>query len=72
MDPKLRRAIDELLDAADFAAKVLDNYADFESDGHGSMYPNSAAVMSKELPRCIADVEALMPRDEAWGEPGVV
>lgn len=65
MDKALLDAINELLDACDYAGQVLDNYGDLENVGYGRMEPNSAAVMSKELPRLAAIVEAYLPKEAA-------
>jgi hypothetical protein len=62
MNYKLWSAIQELLDTADGAAKVLDNYAGNEWDKWAyRMVPNSALVYQTELEACVARVEKLMP-----------
>jgi hypothetical protein len=64
MDRALWNAIQELLDAADFALGPLDRYSDFEDDPLGpTMVPNAALTAHSCLESAIAGVEKLMPPD---------
>ena len=49
--------IGELLDVLSECAEYLDRYADYESDGHGGMEPNSAARLLYDVQRMINRVE---------------
>ena len=49
MNAQLLDAIFQMIDIAESAATVLDNYSDLESDGDGGMVPNSAAAYKQYL-----------------------
>jgi len=49
--------IDELLDVLSECAEFLDRYADYESDGHGGMEPNSAVRLLYDVQRVINKAE---------------
>ena len=49
MNAQLLDAIFYMIDIAESAAVVLDNYSDLESDGEGGMTPNSAAAYKQYL-----------------------
>jgi hypothetical protein len=70
MDRKLWVAINDLLDIADGAAKVLDNYTGDEWDKWANqMVPNDALVYQTELERAVEAVEKLMPADSEMQPP---
>lgn len=66
MDAALRKAIEELLDAADYALKPLDRYSDYEDSPFDLRpEPNDAMVAYNALTEAIEAVDAAMPKKEA-------
>jgi hypothetical protein len=63
MDKKLWTAIQELIEAADYAVGVLDRYADYQDDEDGDMVPNPPLRALTELEEWATAVEKLMPPD---------
>jgi len=64
MDKKLWNAIQELLDEAEYAITVLDNYeSDVWDDWAKQMVPNAAAIANEGLEKAVERVTALMPED---------
>lgn len=64
MDRKLWNAIQELLDAAEYALGPLDRYADYEDDPMGPvMVPNAAMSAHACLSEAAETVSKLMPPD---------
>jgi hypothetical protein len=64
MDKRLWTAVQELLDEAEYAVKVLDRYEGDEWDDWAKrMVPNSAAISKENLEYVINRVEKLMPPD---------
>jgi hypothetical protein len=64
MDKRLWTAIQELLDEAEYAVKVLDNYEGDEWDNWAKqMVPNSAAISKDALNAAAERVAKLMPED---------
>lgn len=62
MDKALWKAVQELLDAAEYALGPLDNYSDYDTDPYSMNYgPNEALSAHKLLKEAIADVDRLMP-----------
>lgn len=60
MRAHLWQAIQELMDIAEGAAAVLDNYADLEDDEHGGMVPNPAAAYQQYLIEAVETLGTLM------------
>ena len=65
MDKRLWEAIQELLDAADYALGPLDNYSDYVSEplNYGISVPNDALTAHSLLKQAIDEVEKLMPKE---------
>jgi hypothetical protein len=64
MDKKLWTAIQELIQAVDYAVGVLDRYADYQDDESGGpQYPNPPLRALTELEEWATAVEKLMPPD---------
>ena len=64
MDRKLWKAIQELLDAADYALGPLDRYSDFVEDPIGpTMVPNEALSAHGCLSEALERVQKLLPPD---------
>jgi hypothetical protein len=63
MDKKLWTAIQELIEAADYAVGVLDRYADFQDDGDGGQEANPPLRALTDLETTATAVEKLMPED---------
>ena len=64
MDRKLWTAIQELLDAADYALGPLDRHSDYEDDPFGvTMVPNAALSAHACLSEAAEQVAKLMPPD---------
>lgn len=66
MDKRLWDAIQELLDAAEYALGPLDRYSDYEDDsppGPPVMVPNTALSAHGCLKEAYETVEKLMPPD---------
>jgi hypothetical protein len=65
MDKRLWNAIQELIEAADYAVGVLDRWADFQDDGNGGQEANPPLRALTDLETTATAVEKLMPaRDE--------
>jgi hypothetical protein len=66
MDRALWKAIQELIEAADYAVGVLDRYADYQDDEGGvTQSPNPPLRALTDLETAATAVEKLMPaRDE--------
>lgn len=61
MDKRLWNAIQELLDAAEYALGPLDNHSDFEDDPNGpTMVPNAALSAHACLSEAAETVSKLM------------
>lgn len=65
MDKRLWNAIQELLDAAEYALQPLDRYSDYEDDGTPGplMVPNQAMSAHACLSEAAETVSKLMPPD---------
>jgi hypothetical protein len=63
MDRALWNAIQELIEAADYAVGVLDRWADFEDDVDGTQNPNPPLRALTDLENTATAVEKLMPPD---------
>jgi hypothetical protein len=63
MDKKLWIAIQELIEAADYAAGVLNRYADYEDGDYGVQAPNRELIAMGNLEEWATAVEKLMPPD---------
>lgn len=62
MDKALWKAVQELLDAAEYALGPLDNYSDYEDSPYDLRpEPNAALTAHSLLKEAIADVDRLMP-----------
>lgn len=70
MDKRLWNAVQELLDAAEYALGSLDRYSDYEDDPMGPvMVPNAALSAHGCLKEAAGRVEALMPPDPETPNP---
>jgi hypothetical protein len=54
-----QKMINELLDVLSECAEYLDNYADYEDDGYGSMEPNRAARLLYDVQQAINKAEGV-------------
>ena len=64
MDKPLWTAIQELIEAADYAVGVLDRYADYMDDEGGvTQSPNPPLRALSDLETAVTAVEKLMPPD---------
>jgi hypothetical protein len=63
MEKKLWTAIQELIEAGDYATNVLSRRADFEDGDYGVSTPNIELVALTELESALTAVEKLLPVD---------
>ena len=66
MDKRLWTAIQEMLDAANYAIEQLDRYTDYEDDPFGQqMVPNGALSAQSCLKEAFSTLDALMEKETA-------
>ena len=67
-----QKMINELLDVLSECAEYLDNYADYEDDGYGSMEPNRAARLLYDVQQAINKAEGMSKKDGAIELEGTI
>lgn len=63
MRAHLWTAINDLMDAADYAKDALDNYTDLEDGEHGAQEPNAALIAFNALSEALIVLQKQMEQE---------